>query len=164
MSIDLIIRRATAADLPAIVAMLADDELGRQREQLSDPLPAAYLTAFAAIDRDPQHELIVGTFAGATICTLHLTCLPSLSFQGGTRAQIESVRVAQPYRGQGIGSVLFQWAIARARARGCHMIQLTTAAQRTAAQRFYTRLGFSASHVGMKLFLSAAPISAPDLS
>ena len=154
----LLIRRATHADLRAIVHMLADDPLGQGRESFADPLPAAYETAFAAIHRDPRHELVVVERDAAPIATLHLTFLPSLSFQGGTRAQIESVRVDRAYRGQGIGAALLRWAIQRARAEGCRLVQLTTNASRSDAQRFYTRLGFVASHVGMKLDLGADEI------
>jgi GNAT superfamily N-acetyltransferase len=150
----ILIRRATRADVPAIVRLLADDTLGRQRERPDEPLLPAYYAAFAALDADPRHELIVVEHEGAVIGTLHLTVLPSLSFQGRPRAQIESVRVAAVYRSRGIGGRLFAWAIARARERGCHVVQLTTAASRADAQRFYTRLGFVPSHVGMKLDLT----------
>jgi ribosomal protein S18 acetylase RimI-like enzyme len=149
----LVIRRATRADVPAIVRLLADDPLGQQRERYQEPLPEAYYAAFAAIDHDPRHELVVVEDQGAVIGTLHLTFLPSLSFQGGVRAQIESVRVDRPYRSQGVGAHLFRWAIQRAREQGCHLVQLTTNASRADAQRFYQRLGFTASHVGMKLDL-----------
>lgn len=152
----LVIRRATRADVPAIVRLLADDPLGRQRERDEQPLPESYYTAFAAIDSDPRHELVVVEDQDMVIGTLQLTFLPSLSFQGGTRAQIESVRVDQPYRSQGIGAHLFRWAIERARVQGCRLVQLTTNASRVEAQRFYERLGFSASHIGMKIDLAHA--------
>ncbi len=150
----ILIRRATRDDVPAIVRLLADDALGRQRERPEEPLLAAYYAAFAALDADPRHELIVVEHEGAVIGTLHLMVLPSLSFQGRPRAQIESVRVAEAYRSRGIGGRLFAWAIARARELGCHLVQLTTNASRADAQRFYTRLGFAPSHVGMKLDLT----------
>jgi ribosomal protein S18 acetylase RimI-like enzyme len=150
----LTIRRATLEDLPAIVRLLADDHLGRQRERAEEPLPAPYLAALAQIDRDPRHELVIGERGGRVVATLHLTFLPSLSFQGGLRAQIESVRVASDLRGEGLGQTLFAWAIARAREEGCVLVQLTTNASRGDAQRFYTRLGFTPSHVGMKLNLA----------
>jgi len=149
----ILIRRATRADVPAIVRLLADDMLGRQRERPEEPLLPAYYAAFAALDADPRHELIVVEHEGAVIGTLHLTVLPSLSFQGRPRAQIESVRVAAGHRSRGIGGQLFAWAIARARESGCHVVQLTTNASRADAQRFYTRLGFAPSHIGMKLDL-----------
>lgn len=152
---DLQIRRATRSDLPAIVGLLADDPLGQQRELASDPLPESYDRAFTIIDSDSQHELIVVEAAGEVIGTLHLTLLPSLSYRGSVRAQIEAVRIDRRYRSQGIGTYLFQWAIARAREHGCRMVQLTTNAQRGDAHRFYERLGFVASHVGMKLDLSS---------
>jgi GNAT superfamily N-acetyltransferase len=149
------IRRARRLDVPAIVRLLADDELGRQRERAVDPLPQSYYDAFAAIDADPTQELVVVESRGAVIGTLQLSYLTGLSYQGGTRAQIEAVRVAAPYRGRGIGAQLFAWAIARARARRCHMVQLSTNASRLEARRFYERLGFVASHAGMKLDLTS---------
>jgi len=154
-SFSITIRRATRADLPAIVRLLADDPLGSQREAYRDPLPEAYYHAFAAIDADPRQELIVVEHDGAVIGTLQLTFIPGLSFQGGTRAQIEAVRVDRDVRSHGIGGRLFEWAIGRAREQGCRLVQLTTNASRADAQRFYERLGFVASHVGMKLDLEA---------
>jgi ribosomal protein S18 acetylase RimI-like enzyme len=151
----IMIRRATPADLPSIVRLLADDPLGSQRESYREPLPQAYYDAFAAIDADPRHELVVVEQHGTVIGTLQLSFIPGLSFQGGTRAQIESVRIDRELRSQGIGSRLFQWAIERARERGCCLVQLTTNASRSHAQRFYERLGFVASHVGMKLDLQS---------
>lgn len=150
----IVIRRATRDDVPAIVRLLADDMLGRQRERPEEPLLPAYYEAFAALDADPRHELIVVEQGRAVIGTLHLMVLPSLSYRGRPRAQIESVRVAEAYRGRGIGGRLFVWAIERARRLDCHILQLTTAASRADAQRFYTRLGFTPSHVGMKLDLT----------
>lgn len=155
--IDITIRRATRADLPAIVRMLADDPLGQQRECYADPLPASYHVAFDAIDSDPRHELVVAEAGGAVIGTLQLTLLPYLAYQGGTRALIESVRVDHRFRNRGVGQHLMEWAITRARTAGCHMVQLTTNASRADAQRFYTRLGFVASHVGMKFDLTQVP-------
>lgn len=100
----IVFRLAKPADLPAIVRMLADDDLGSQRERYEEPLPNSYSTAFEQIERDPNHELIVAELNGAVIGTLQLMFLPSLSFQGGLRAQVESVRVDKLYQGQGIGS------------------------------------------------------------
>lgn len=141
-------------DVPRIVRMLADDVLGQQRERYQDPLPQTYYDAFDAIERDEHNELVVVEVDGKVTGTLQLTFLPSLSFQGQPRAQIEAVRVDQQYRGQGIGEMLFAWAIRRAREERCHVVQLTTNNARTDAQRFYERLGFKASHVGMKLDLT----------
>ena len=151
---DFLIHRATRHDVPHIVRLLADDVLGQKRERYENPLPQAYYDAFDAIDRDEHNELIVVEAQDAVIGTLQLTFLPSLSFQGQPRAQIEAVRVDQAYRGQGIGEMLFQWAIERAREARCHVVQLTTNNVRTDAQRFYERMGFKASHVGMKLDLT----------
>jgi ribosomal protein S18 acetylase RimI-like enzyme len=143
------IREATQADLSPIVRLLADDALGSQRERYEDPLPAGYLRAFEAIDTDPNNELIV-IERGQILGTLQLIFIPSISFQGSTRAQIESVRVDQPYRNQGIGRTLCLWAVERARLRGCRLVQLSTNKDRMDAHRFYARLGFIASHEGMK--------------
>lgn len=147
------IRVAEADDLPQIVAMLADDALGQTRERVEDPLPAAYRTAFEEIRNDPNNELLVGCLGDRVVATLQLTFTPSLSFQGSTRATIESVRTASDLRGRGIGAELMTHAIDRARARGCAMVQLSTNRTRADAKRFYERLGFVATHEGMKLKL-----------
>ena len=147
------IRHSVREDLPAIVALLADDILGGGRETLLDPLPDVYLAAFEAIDSDPRNELIVVDDGGEVVGVLQLTFIPGLTHQGGERAQIEGVRVAASHRSQGVGRLLFEWTIERARARGCRMVQLTTDKQRPDAHRFYASLGFVASHEGMKLRL-----------
>ena len=146
-------RPATRADLPAIVRMLADDDLGSQREQVKDPLPDSYYLAFEQINNDPSHELIVAELDGDVIGTLHLMFLPSVSFQGGLRAQVESVRVDKQLQSRGIGSEMMKWAMERARQRGAHVVQLTTHKSRVDAHRFYERLGFKGTHLGMKLSL-----------
>lgn len=148
-----IFRLATRADLSSIVRLLADDEMGSIRERYEDPLPETYVSAFEEIDKDPNHELIVAELNGEIIGTLQLMFLPSISFQGGLRAQVESVRVDKKYRSQGIGSELMKWTIERAKARGAHVVQLTTHRSREDAHRFYERLGFNGSHLGMKLSL-----------
>lgn len=150
------IRKATRADVPAIVALLADDELGRQRERFEDPLPDCYWAAFAAIDRDANNLLIVGDDGGEIVGTLQLTFLPSLTYQGGWRAQIEAVRVASARRGGGVGRRLLEWAMAEACRRGCHLVQLTTDRRRDGARRFYESLGFEATHDGMKRSIDAS--------
>ena len=146
-------RQATRADLPSIVRMLADDDLGSQRERVENPLPASYYSAFEQINNDPNHELIVAERNREVIGTLHLMFLPSVSFQGGLRAQVESVRVAKRLQSQGIGSEMMKWAMERAKQRGAHVVQLTTHKTRVDAHRFYERLGFKGSHLGMKLRL-----------
>ena len=147
-------RRATGADVPVIVAMLADDDLGAHREAQGAELPASYFAAFQAIDADPHQELVIAERDGEAVGTLQLTFLPYLTYQGGWRAQIEAVRVASQYRNEGLGHELFVWAIDRARERGCHLVQLTTDKRRNDAHRFYEDLGFVPSHEGMKLDLS----------
>ena len=157
-------RRATAADLPAIVAMLADDPLGATRERFETPLPESYLRAFAEIDADANNELVVACLdgderaEGAVVGVLQLTFIPYLTHQGSRRALIEGVRVASSHRSAGFGTQLFAWAIARARERGCRMVQLTTDKSRPDAKRFYEALGFTASHEGMKLALDDRPL------
>ena len=148
-----IFRTATIEDLPAIVRMLADDFLGGQRETYEEPLPDSYLRAFAEIDADPNNELVVAEVDGKVIGTLQLTFTPSISFRGGKRATVESVRVDKDRRGEGIGRRMMLWAIDRAKDADCISMQLTTNAERTDAHRFYQQLGFTASHIGMKLKL-----------
>ena len=144
-------RLAKRADLPAIVRLLADDELGSQREHYEDPLPESYSSAFEQIENDPNHELIVAERNGEVVGTLHLMFLPSISFQGRLRAQIESVRVNKQFQSQGIGSAMMGWSMQRAKQRGAHLVQLTTHKTREDAHRFYERLGFKGTHLGMKL-------------
>ena len=144
------IRRARREDVAIIVAMLADDPLGSDRERLEDPLPPSYYKAFETLDRDPNIQLMVAEQeGGAVIGCLQLCILPGLSSQGASRALIEDVRVASKLRSQGIGEQLVQWAVAEARAKGCKLVELLTHSTRVDAQRFYVRLGFKASHVGM---------------
>jgi GNAT superfamily N-acetyltransferase len=150
---EIVFRRATEEDVAAIVAMLADDPLGAAREDISTPLAQAYVTAFRAIDADPNQHLAVMTEDGAVVGTLQLTFIAGLSRKGALRGQIEAVRVAAGKRGAGLGQRLFEWAIAECRARGCRTVQLTTDKSRADAHRFYDRLGFKASHVGYKLAL-----------
>ena len=150
---NLLFRLATRADLPSIVRMLADDELGSPRAQYGDPLPESYYSAFEQISSDPNHELIVAEQHGEVIGTLHLMFLPSVSFQGGLRAQVESVRVEKRFQSQGIGSEMMKWTMEHARLHGAQVIQLTTHKTRVDAHRFYERLGFKGTHLGMKLNL-----------
>lgn len=145
---DLEIRRATSADIPAIVAMLADDPLGAQRESPDDLAP--YLAAFERIAADPNQHLVVAVREGQVIGTLHLTVIPGLSRRGATRALIEAVRIHADARGSGLGTHLFEWAIAESRRLDCVLVQLTSDVTRTDAHRFYERLGFTASHLGFK--------------
>lgn len=151
------LRHATRADLPAIVQLLADDALGAGREAGQDMEP--YERAFDAIDADPRHLLVVGELvphgeaAGAVVATFQLSFLPGISRHGAWRSQIEGVRVATSLRSLGLGKLMVEWAIDESRRRGCALLQLTTHKSRGAAHRFYERLGFKASHEGMKLDL-----------
>jgi ribosomal protein S18 acetylase RimI-like enzyme len=146
------IRRARRDDVGFIVAMLADDRLGSARERLEDPLPPSYFRAFEAVDRDPNIQLVVAENSdGAVVGCLQLCILAGLSSQGASRALIEDVRVASHCRSRGIGEQMVQWAVAEARTKGCKLVELLTHNTRVDAQRFYARLGFQASHVGMTL-------------
>ena len=146
-----ILRRAAKADLPAILRLLADDQLGSSRECPEELAP--YEAAFDAIDGDPAHLLVVGELEGVVAATFQISYLPGLSRRGSWRSQIEAVRVSGGLRGQGVGALMMEWAIEQARERGCSLVQLTTDKSRTSAHRFYERLGFVASHEGMKLTL-----------
>lgn len=148
----MIFRKATKNDLQAIVAMLADDELGSRREDFQTPLPISYRQAFDRISSDTNQELMVlENTQGEVIGTMQLSFIHYLTYQGGIRAQIEAVRIRNDQRGKGIGSQIFEWAITRAKARKAHLLQLTTDKQRPDAIRFYEKLGFRSSHVGMKM-------------
>jgi ribosomal protein S18 acetylase RimI-like enzyme len=146
-------RRATSPDLPAIIALLADDALGKAREATGSTLDQRYLDAFAAIDRDANQLLAVMDDGGVVIGCLQLSFIPGLSRRGLWRGQVESVRIAAAQRNRGFGRILFDWAIGECRQRGCGLVQLTTDKARPEALRFYQSLGFVASHEGMKLAL-----------
>ena len=146
-------RKANFGDLPDIVRMLADDFLGQTRERFEYPLPDSYVAAFREIEADTNNELIVAEIDGQVIGTLQITFTPSISFQGGRRSTVESVRVDNAFRGKGIGRKMMLWAIERAKERECISMQLTTNADRTDAHRFYERLGFAGTHLGMKIKL-----------
>ena len=146
------IRHARRDDVGVIVAMLADDPLGSARERLEDPLPAAYFRAFEALERASHIQLVVAEDEdGAVIGCLQLCILPGLSSQGASRGLIEDVRVAAHCRSRGVGEKIVQWAVAEACAKGCALVELLTHNTRIDAQRFYARLGFQPSHVGMTL-------------
>jgi GNAT superfamily N-acetyltransferase len=147
-------RKARREDVAQIIALLSNDPLGKQRERDIDPLPEEYYNAFDSIDSDGNQELIVaqdddGKIAG----TLQLTFIQYLTYQGGLRAQVEAVRIREDARGEGLGQKMIEFAVERAKARKAHVIQLTTDKTRPDAKRFYERLGFKASHEGMKLHL-----------
>ena len=147
-------RIATRSDVPAILELLADDEVSRTRDgAVSEAVDAAHWAAFEAIDADPRNELIVADDDGTVVGTFQLTFTPSLSRGGRERMTIEAVRVRGDRRGRGIGRSMMEWALDRARERGCGIAQLTTDKRRLDAHRFYASLGFTASHEGMKLAL-----------
>lgn len=152
---DVVLEEATADDLPALIDLLADDMLGASRDGIrTDEDRRRYERAFAAIDDDPAHLLVVGRREGQVVATLQLIVTPSLSRRGAFRAVIESVRVSSGLRSQGVGGALVRWAVEEAGRRGCEMVQLSSDKQRTDAHRFYERLGFERSHEGFKLMLS----------
>jgi len=145
-------RKATVTDVSAIVGMIADDELGKTRENFRDPLPTEYLKAFENINANQNQELIVVENENAEIVgTLQLSFIQYLTYRGGIRAQIEAVRIRKDQRGLGIGKTVFEWAIDRAKKRNAHLLQLTTDKKRPQAIKFYEDLGFKASHEGMKI-------------
>ncbi|MEU5461204.1 GNAT family N-acetyltransferase [Streptomyces althioticus] len=148
---DLEIRSATTDDVPAIVAMLADDPLGAQRESPDDLAP--YLTAMERLRADPNQHLVVAVRGEQVVGTLQLTIIPGLSRRGATRSVVEAVRIHADERGGGLGTRMIEWAIDTSRREGCQLVQLTTDNSRTDAHRFYERLGFTPSHVGFKLAL-----------
>jgi len=147
------IRPAVRAEVPAIVVLLADDPIGSDREQNTDPLPDAYWDAFDDIAAQPGNVMLVAAAGGAIVGCLQFTVIPGLSRTGMKRGQIEGVRVASAWRGAGIGEQLVRHAIELARDAGCGLVQLTSDIARADARRFYERLGFAGSHVGMKLHL-----------
>ncbi|MDL5514290.1 GNAT family N-acetyltransferase [Arenibacter sp. M-2] len=148
----MIFRKATKKDVLAIVEMIADDELGKTRENFQIPLPKEYYTAFENIMGDENQELmVVVNEVGEVIGTLQLSFIQYLTYRGGVRAQIEAVRIRKDQRGTGLGTKMFEWAINRAKERNAHILQLTTDKKRPSAIAFYTKLGFKDSHEGMKM-------------
>jgi N-acetylglutamate synthase-like GNAT family acetyltransferase len=145
-------RKAKLADLPRIIELLLEDELGQSRES-KNTLDVQYKKAFQNIDSDPNQYLMVVENKSEIVGTCHLTVMPSLTFIGSTRMQIEAVRVVEKYRGQKIGKWMFDQAVAYAKEKGASIIQLTTNKKRPKAKHFYEKLGFEASHEGMKLYL-----------
>ncbi|MFD1744527.1 GNAT family N-acetyltransferase [Rhizobium helianthi] len=150
----IVFRRAEESDLPSIIAMLADDALGRTREVVSDPVDRRYVEAFEDISDDKnQYLAVAATQRGEVVGCLQISFLPGLSRLGLWRGQIESVRVASSHRGQGLGKQMILWAIEQCRAHGCGTVQLTSDNRRVDAHRFYESLGFEKSHAGFKLAL-----------
>lgn len=147
---DLTFRRAERADLPAVVALIADDSVNGHRERPGEPLQAGYLKAFETIDADAHNVLVVGETGGGIVATAQVTFVPSLTQQGGMRAIVEGVRVASSMRSKGVGEKLMEHMVALAQARGCVSVQLSTSNARVDAHRFYDRIGFSFSHRGYK--------------
>jgi len=151
--VSLTFRPAEEADLPEIVRLLADDHLGAKREQYSDPLPESYAKAFRELKAIGAEVILAMDEAGAIIGCLQLLILPGLGSQGKKRAQIEAVRIESRLRGKGLGSKLIEHALLLAKSRGCGLVQLTSDNSRAGAHKLYERLGFTASHVGMKRYL-----------
>ncbi len=149
-------RQARKEDLIAMVSMLANDKLGQQREDTSLPINSSYLKGFEHIDNDPNNELVVAEIENKIVGMLQLTFIPYLTHIGSWRCLIEGVRIHNDFRGAGLGSHLFEWAINRAKQRNCHLVQLTSDKQRPDAIRFYESLGFNATHEGFKLQLKTA--------
>ena len=160
---NLAFRRATELDLPSLIKLLAEDKLGKLREDTSSPMNQKYIEAFKAIDNDANNELIVALVNAAEVDEaevdetlvgmLQITFIPYLTHIGSRRCLIEGVRVSEAFRGKGLGTRLFQWAIQRAKEMNCDIVQLTSNKQRPDAIRFYESLGFAATHEGFKMNL-----------
>lgn len=153
MALNFNIRKAGREDVPEIVKLLSDDPLGKRRECYKEPLPEKYYLAFDEINDDKNNYLIVVEDGDKIIGTSQLTIITYLTYQGGRRAQIEGVRIEEAYRNRGIGKLMIEWAIHKAREIGCHLVQLTMDKQRLETIEFYRKLGFIASHEGLKLHL-----------
>lgn len=149
--VSLVFRRAIFSDLEAIISLLVDDDLGKEREKTT--IHSAYKVAFDQILADPNQFLMVVEKEGCVIGTCHLTLIPSLTFQGGLRMNVEAVRVNSSFRGQGIGEWMLDKVVELAKIKACRIIQLTTNKERVNALRFYEKMGFKATHEGMKLYL-----------
>lgn len=152
-ALDFIIRKAEETDIPHVVRLLAEDFLGRQRERYELPLPASYWRSFELIRNDPNNDIIVLEHDGEIVGAMQITFIPCLTFQGGKRCQIEGVRIDRRMRGKGLGRLIIEWAIGKAREQGCHLVQLTMNEERSEVNDFYEALGFVSSHMGMKLHL-----------
>ena len=146
-------RKATESDIASLVNLLADDDLGANREDISMPLNGYYIDAFHSISKDPNNELTVVERNGELVGMLQLTFIPYLTHTGSWRCLIEGVRIAKEFRGQGLGTEFINWAIKRAGEKSCNIVQLTSDKQRPGALKFYESLGFQATHEGFKLKL-----------
>lgn len=153
---DFTLRSAEEKDLPEIVRLLIEDELGATREHFSDPLLPRYREAFQAIIEDKNQALLIVEYQNQVIGTCHLTFMPSLSFKGSWRLNIENIHIDKKFQNQGAGTWMLQRAIDLGRERGCKIVQLTTNKKRFRAQAFYKKLGFEATHEGMKRYLETA--------
>jgi GNAT superfamily N-acetyltransferase len=151
---ELTFRAARIEDLPAIIAMLADDILGKDREDSSTPPNPRYVSALQAILADPNQMQLVVVLNEELVGTMQLSFIPGIARMGAWRSQIEGVRTSAKHRGAGIGQKMFEWAVEESRKRGCSLVQLTTDKDRPDAHRFYDKLGFVATHLGYKLKLS----------
>lgn len=149
-------RSAVEDDLPAIVALLADDYLGATRERTGAGLHERYRIAFTDL-RDAGHDVIVAELDGLNgprlVGCAQYVILPGLAVRGAKRAQVEGVRIAGDLRGGGLGRRLLDHLVARAGSDGCDVMQLSVHESRSDARRFYESMGFVASHVGYKLAL-----------
>lgn len=146
-------RDAERQDIPEVIRLLAHDDLGKARENDGGEDDTAYRTAFDEIERDPKNRLIVADLDGQVVGCMQITTIPHMTFRGGTRLQIEGVRVDHDFRSQDVGGEMMRWAIGLGREAGCHLIQLTTNKTRKEAQRFYEKVGFKPSHIGYKFDL-----------
>ena len=146
-------RKACIEDLKIIISLLAEDELGQARERLDDEVNQRYRDAFHKINKDPNQYLMVLCEDEKIIGTCHSTLMPSLTFIGSTRMQIEAVRVHPDARCRNIGKQMIEFAVSWGKNHGATIFQLSTNKQRLDAIRFYEKLGFEASHEGMKYYV-----------
>lgn len=147
-------REAEKNEISTLVKMFADDKLGSQREDVSEPVNERYIAAFNQIQNDPNNEIIVAIHKNEIVGMMQLTYIPSLSHIGSKRCIVGGVRVQSPYRGQGLGTKIINWGIQKAESIGCEMVQITSDKQRPEAIRFYEKLGFKATHEGLRLKLN----------
>ena len=147
-------RPGQAGDLKDIVRLLSDDPFTGELEDaqviVTDSIPLVYRRAWDSVEASQDNMLLVAARGGEVIAVLQLTFIPSLTLRGSWRAQIEGVRVASPYQGQGVGTQLVEWAIDLAREKNCRLVQITMDRRRERAGNFYRRLGFIATHEGFK--------------
>jgi GNAT superfamily N-acetyltransferase len=146
-------RNARPDDLRFILELIVEDSVISTGDNPADAGHADYANALAAIDADPNEEMLVVENDGERVGCFQLSYLPGLMRRGMWRGQIEVVHVGDAWQNRGFGSEMMRWAVERCRQRGCGLVQLTSNKKRPDAHRFYERLGFLRSHEGFKIYL-----------